>query len=84
MMLDDLRALAASQSAAQILADAIGARLPTWVFDGAIYLPTQSFKTLHKEKYLAKRLGRQIVREKLDTVRQGLEFNNDVCSLLRQ
>ncbi|KAJ7090700.1 cytochrome P450 [Mycena epipterygia] len=66
-----------------ILADTIAARLPIWLSRTAIYLPTAVFKALRKAKYVAKQLGDQIVREKLQAAKQGLEINTDVYSLLR-
>ncbi|KAJ7082294.1 cytochrome P450 [Mycena epipterygia] len=75
-------AISSTQSAAQILADAIAARLPVWLSRTAIYLPTVAFKALRKAKYGSKQLGDQIVREKLQAAKQGLEMNTDVYSLL--
>ncbi|KAJ7139265.1 hypothetical protein C8R44DRAFT_727363 [Mycena epipterygia] len=50
-----------TQSAAQILGDAIAARLPVWLLRMAIYLPTAVF--LREAKSVAKRLGDQISEE---------------------
>ncbi|KAJ7091293.1 cytochrome P450 [Mycena crocata] len=74
--------LASSLSASQILGDALGSRLPTWILDAAVRLPTASFKTLRRERELANRLGRKIAREKLEAAKQGLEPDHDVYSLL--
>ncbi|KAJ7182402.1 cytochrome P450 [Mycena crocata] len=71
-----------SQSATQILSDAIGSYFPPCVLAAATYLPTRIFKIVRKEKYLAGKLGSQLVREKLDVARKGLERNNDVFSML--
>ncbi|KAF7366136.1 Cytochrome P450 [Mycena venus] len=75
-------ALAASQSAAQILANAVGALLPTSVFNAVGYLPTTAFRAIRKGKYLAEDLGRRVVREKMNAARQGLEIDSDVYSQL--
>ncbi|KAJ7122200.1 cytochrome P450 [Mycena epipterygia] len=75
-------ALSASQSAAQILADAIAARLPVWLLRMAIYLPTTTFTAIREAKNLANRVGTQIARDKMDAAKQGLEMNADVFSLL--
>jgi hypothetical protein len=75
------RALASSQSAPQILADAIGAYLPRWLLGSMIYLPTTAFKALRQARIHANRLGRQAIREKLDAVSKGLEMHRDVFSL---
>ncbi|KAJ7479482.1 cytochrome P450 [Mycena latifolia] len=74
--------LSASQSKAQILADAIGVHLPAWFWRAAIYLPTKAFKVIRKERYLADRIGHQIVQEKVEAARQGLDINNDFFGLL--
>ncbi|KAF8142227.1 cytochrome P450 [Mycena galopus ATCC 62051] len=74
--------LSASQSAAQILADAIGARMPTVLLRAAFYLPTQMFKDIRKARYLADELGNRVVREKENAARQGLEVNTDVFGQL--
>jgi hypothetical protein len=74
--------LAASQSKAQILADAITGYLPLRAWRAMTYLPTTAFKIVRKQNYLATQFGRQIVREKMDAGRQGLEMNNDLFSLL--
>ncbi|KAJ7090666.1 cytochrome P450 [Mycena epipterygia] len=75
-------AISATQSATQILADAIASRLPVWLSRTAIYFPTAAFTALRKAKYVAKQLGDQVVREKLQAAKQGLEMNTDVYSLL--
>ncbi|KAJ7107696.1 cytochrome P450 [Mycena epipterygia] len=75
-------ALSSTQSAGQILAGAIVSWLPLWFLRTAIYLPTAVFKVLRQAKSVAKRLGDQIVREKLQAAKQGLEMNSDVYSLL--
>ncbi|KAJ6527421.1 cytochrome P450 [Mycena capillaripes] len=74
--------LASSQSAAQILANALGALLPTSVFNAAVYIPTSAFKAVRRAKYLADDLGRRVVREKMDAARQGLEIDGDVYGQL--
>ncbi|KAJ7106646.1 cytochrome P450 [Mycena epipterygia] len=78
-------AMSSTQSATQILADAIAERLPVWLLRAAIYLPTAAFKALRQANHVAKQLGDQIVREKLQEAEQGLEMemNTDVYSLLR-
>ncbi|KAJ7473355.1 cytochrome P450 [Mycena latifolia] len=76
-----IQALASIQSAGHILADAIGAYIPAWILAMAVHLPTAGFEIIRKAKYLSNRLGRKIVQEKVDSVRQGLELN-DVFGLL--
>ncbi|KAJ6506162.1 cytochrome P450 [Mycena vitilis] len=39
-----------------------------------MFLPTTSAKVLRRQKYLSERLGRRVVREKLDAVAKGLEI----------
>jgi hypothetical protein len=56
--------------------------LPTWIWRAAVYLPTEAFDVVRREKYLAKEIGGRIVREKMEAARQGLEINNDLFSLL--
>ncbi|KAJ7666358.1 cytochrome P450 [Mycena rosella] len=68
--------LASIQSAGHIMADAIGAYLPTWLLNVAIHLPTDCFKVICRAKYLSNQLGRQIVRERAHTVRHGLELTD--------
>ncbi|KAJ7020448.1 cytochrome P450 [Mycena alexandri] len=76
--------LAASQSKTQILADAIGACLPSWFWRGAMYLPTTAFQIIRKERHLTERIGRRIVREKRDAAGKGVEIDGDVFGLLLQ
>ncbi|KAJ7182342.1 cytochrome P450 [Mycena crocata] len=78
----DIVHLGSSQSAAQILADAIGAWLPAWVAGLTIYLPTTTCRLLLRERNLAAEVGERIVRQKFDAARQGLEMNNDTFSRL--
>jgi hypothetical protein len=47
-----------------------------------IYLPTAAFKALRQARVHAKRVGGQIVREKMDAISKGLEMHSDVFSLL--
>ncbi|KAJ7480993.1 cytochrome P450 [Mycena latifolia] len=77
-------ALASGGSPVQILADSIGSYFPTWLLGSLIYLPTSAFKTLRTAKFLANKLGRRIVRDKIDASKNGLEINDDVFSLLLQ
>ncbi|KAJ6516676.1 cytochrome P450 [Mycena vitilis] len=75
-------AMAANQSSTQIMADAIGARLPSWLRTAAIHLPTQQFKTIRTAKYLADQIGAQSVRAKRDAARQGLDMDTDLYGRL--
>ncbi|KAJ7124219.1 cytochrome P450 [Mycena epipterygia] len=75
-------AISSTQSAAQILADAIAVRLPVWLLRLAIHLPTAVFDALRRAKSVAKQLGDKTVREKLQAVEQGLEMTSDAYSLL--
>ncbi|KAJ7659586.1 cytochrome P450 [Mycena polygramma] len=77
-------AIAANQSSIQIMADAIGARLPSWLRRAAIHLPTHQFKTIRTAKYLADQIGTQSVRAKRDAARQGLEMDTDLYGQLRE
>ncbi|KAJ7314844.1 cytochrome P450 [Mycena albidolilacea] len=74
--------LTASQSETHILADAIGSRLPAWVWRAAIYLPTAAFAVARQEKFLAKQVGGRIVRENRAAATLGLERGNDFFSVL--
>ncbi|KAJ7618289.1 cytochrome P450 [Mycena polygramma] len=77
-----IMALASSQSPSQVLADAIAARLPAWVLTAAIYLPTRAFKAVRTAKYLAYRVGSQVIREKKDAAQQGMETDTDLYGQL--
>ncbi|KAJ7814939.1 cytochrome P450 [Mycena leptocephala] len=74
--------LVSNQSAFQILAHAIAARLPTRIGDAAIRLPTRTYKTLRTSQLLANNLGNQLVREKSDAARLGQGTNSDFYSQL--
>ncbi|KAJ7803339.1 cytochrome P450 [Mycena leptocephala] len=76
--------LAASQSKTQILADAIGACLPSWFWRAAMYLPTTAFQIIRKERHLTEDIGRRIVRDKKDAAGKGVEIDGDVFGLLLQ
>ncbi|KAJ6527707.1 cytochrome P450 [Mycena capillaripes] len=80
----DIIALTASQSESHILADAIGSRLPGWLWRAAIYLPTAAAAVVRKQNSLANQVGGRIVQDKVDAAKQGLEINNDLFSLLRK
>ncbi|KAJ7858237.1 cytochrome P450 [Mycena olivaceomarginata] len=77
-----IMAAASSQSAGQILADAIGACLPPWMLRAATHLPTQTFKAVRQANHLAKRLGERVVREKQDLAQRGLDINSDLFGVL--
>ncbi|KAJ7920916.1 cytochrome P450 [Mycena leptocephala] len=72
----------ASQSAGQILADAIGAHLPTWLWRAASYLPTKTFKAVRMAKYLANQLGERVVQDKKDSAQRGLDIDHDIFGAL--
>ncbi|KAJ7742960.1 cytochrome P450 [Mycena maculata] len=75
-------ALAASQSRAQVLADGIGSHIPLSFFRMVSHLPTTAFKAVRRVNYLGYQLGRQVVREKMNVVRQGLTADTDIYSFL--
>ncbi|KAF8210037.1 cytochrome P450 [Mycena galopus ATCC 62051] len=77
-----LTTIVSSLSAANILADAIGASLPSWVLMAASYLPTSAFAVLWKTRFLAKELGSRIIRDKMDAARKGLDIDNDIYGSL--
>ncbi|KAJ7926341.1 cytochrome P450 [Mycena leptocephala] len=74
--------IVSSLSATNILADAIGARLPSWVLMAASHLPTSAFAVLWKTRFLAKQLGSRIIRDKMDAARKGLDIDNDIYGSL--
>ncbi|KAJ7843795.1 cytochrome P450 [Mycena olivaceomarginata] len=76
--------LVSNHSASQLLADAIGARMPTFVWRAAIHLPTPTFKTIRRAKYLADEVGTRAIRDKTAAARQGLEIDTDVFGRLVQ
>ncbi|KAF7375603.1 Cytochrome P450 [Mycena sanguinolenta] len=77
----DVMHLSSSQSASQILADAITGFLPRWLRRLAVNLPTKSSKLIRTQASLATREGRRAVREKIEAARQGLDPSDDVYSL---
>ncbi|KAJ7032949.1 cytochrome P450 [Mycena alexandri] len=83
-MLNNYRiiALASSRSASHVLADAIGARLPKWVWTAAVHLPTPTFKSIRTAKFLADRVGAQVLEEKTEAARKGLDINTDLWGQL--
>ncbi|KAF7344058.1 Cytochrome P450 [Mycena venus] len=74
--------LSSTQSASQILADALTGLLPKWLRRQAVNLPTKSLKLIRTQTSLATKEGRRAVREKIEAKRQGLDPNDDVFSLL--
>ena len=78
------RHLSSSQSASQILADAITGFLPAWLRRQAVNLPTKSSKLIRTQASLATREGRRAINEKIEAARQGLDPSDDVYSLLCQ
>ncbi|KAJ6477923.1 cytochrome P450 [Mycena vitilis] len=74
--------LSATQSETHLLLDAIGSQLPRWIWRAAVFLPTNAFRIVRKERYYARKLGGQLVEEKREAARQGLELNDDFFSLL--
>ncbi|KAJ7896118.1 cytochrome P450 [Mycena leptocephala] len=76
------RALSANQSSGHILADYIGAHLPTWVWRAAINLPTRTLNLIRTMKLLADELGARAVREKKEAARHRLEIDTDLFGRL--
>ncbi|KAJ7866838.1 cytochrome P450, partial [Mycena olivaceomarginata] len=74
--------LAANQSPMQLLAEAIGSRMPTFMWRAAIHLPTPTFKAIRRAQYLANEVGSRVVRDKKAAARQGLEIDTDVYGRL--
>ncbi|KAJ7864563.1 cytochrome P450 [Mycena leptocephala] len=77
-----LVALSANQSSGHILADYIGAHLPTWVWRAAINLPTRTLNLIRTMKLLADELGARAVREKKEAARHRLEIDTDLFGRL--
>ncbi|KAJ7751106.1 cytochrome P450 [Mycena metata] len=77
-----LAALSAAHSRGQILAEAIGSHLPTWMFHAAARLPTPSFKILRDAKRLADELGNRVIAEKTVAARDGLDIDGDLFGIL--
>ncbi|KAJ7847434.1 cytochrome P450 [Mycena olivaceomarginata] len=76
------RVASSTQTAGHILADALGAYLPTWLLRAALHLPTKTFKAARKAGHLAQSLGAQAVKEKHDLVQQGLNADGDIFGIL--
>ncbi|KAF7342337.1 Cytochrome P450 [Mycena venus] len=75
-------ALASSQSAAQIFADAVVVRLPKWIWRAATRLPAATLNTIRTAKYFTKELGEKVVAEKIDAARRGSTMEIDVFDML--
>ncbi|KAJ6467372.1 cytochrome P450 [Mycena sanguinolenta] len=76
----EIVALSSSQCAPHIFA--IGACLPNRIWRAVIHAPLAAFKTIRTAKHLTHRLGEKIVREKINSVQQGLDINTDVFGIL--
>ncbi|KAF8142904.1 cytochrome P450 [Mycena galopus ATCC 62051] len=63
--------LASSQSAVQILADVVAARVPNWIWRAAMHLPTTTFKIIHTAKCSAREIGERTIREKVEAGWKG-------------
>ncbi|KAJ7362526.1 cytochrome P450 [Mycena albidolilacea] len=74
--------LSASRFKIKALVDTLGDWLPIRFWRVATHLPTTTFRTIRRGSYLTNQIGRQIVRERLDAARQGLEMNDDLFSLM--
>ncbi|KAJ7116392.1 cytochrome P450 [Mycena epipterygia] len=75
-------ALASAQSPTRIISDAIGMRLPSWVWSVAIHLPIQPFATVTRVKALADQIGSRVIQNKREAARQGLEIDTDLYGQL--
>lgn len=75
-------ALASAQSPTRIISDAIGMRLPSWIWSAAIHLPIQPFATVMRVKALADEIGSQVIQNKREAARQGLEIDMDLYGQL--
>ncbi|KAF8149258.1 cytochrome P450 [Mycena galopus ATCC 62051] len=71
--------LASSQSAVQILADVVAARVPKWIWRAAMHLPTTTFKIIHTAKCSAREIGERTIREKVEA---GWKGETDVFDML--
>ncbi|KAF8202631.1 cytochrome P450 [Mycena galopus ATCC 62051] len=68
-------AIAASQSATQILGSAI---IPRVLLSAGAYLPTPAFKAIRRAKYLSNQIGSRVVQDKKNAADQGMAINTDV------
>ncbi|KAJ7663645.1 cytochrome P450 [Mycena olivaceomarginata] len=76
--------LGSDQSATHILGEAVGSRLPTFLWRAAEYLPTTTCKAIRRAKYLADELGIRVVQGKRSGARQGIEIDTDLFGQLWQ
>ncbi|KAJ7730395.1 cytochrome P450 [Mycena olivaceomarginata] len=81
---DQTMVASSTQTAGHILANALGAGLPTWLLHAALHLPTKTFKAARKASHLAQSIGAQVVKEKHDLVQQGLNTDGDIFGILRE
>ncbi|KAF7350002.1 Cytochrome P450 [Mycena venus] len=77
-----IMALSSNQTAIQVLADAIGRRLPKFISRAAIHFPTTTFKILCTAKYLAKQIGTQVIRDKMAAGQKGSGLGTDVFDIV--
>ncbi|KAJ6456993.1 cytochrome P450 [Mycena vitilis] len=77
-----IMAASSSQSPGQLIADAVGAHLPTWLLRSAIHLPTNTFKVIRDAKHLAIELGKRVVQEKREAKQGGLDIDHDIFGRL--
>ncbi|KAF7374048.1 Cytochrome P450 [Mycena sanguinolenta] len=62
--------LGSSQSAVQILADAVAVRLPKWVWRAVMYLPITTFKIIRTAKSFAREIGERSICGKMEAGQQ--------------
>ncbi|KAK6988619.1 cytochrome P450 [Favolaschia claudopus] len=66
-------ALAVNQSASQIPVDALFAWIPAVIRDATIHLPFSPFTVLNNSKFLANRIGKKLVEEKMTAAQRGID-----------
>ncbi|KAF8142271.1 cytochrome P450 [Mycena galopus ATCC 62051] len=72
--------LASTRSAGQIVFDAIAVHVPKPILRAMIHLPTSAFRALRASKFLSRREGWRLVREKLQAPEGS--YDADIYSLL--
>nr|GAT48038.1 cytochrome P450 [Mycena chlorophos] len=69
--------LATAQTPTHLLIDAVAAHLPVPFLRATLYLPGQAMATVRKGRMLADQLGWDVISEKMEAVKRGLDVSGD-------
>ena len=78
----DFRAISSTRSKLSILAEGGLLYVPPVLLKLALHLPTRALRALHRNRVLGNRVSEQLIKEKYEAMKLGVESEKDLLTAL--